>query len=305
MNGEPVMVEADQQPQSVVELVQRTVARFPGKEAIRWKAGGGWSSWTYGEFWERATATSLGISQMGVGAGDRVGILSRSRPEWLVADLACMALGAVTCPLYPGDPPARMAAILERVGARVVIVEDAKLVQRLRAGLSGSDLDLRIVLFDAHPAADAPVTLASLARNADLSPDARAGWEQIWRTLHPAQVATIVHTIGADGDPLGVVVSHGNLLHSFHATVQVISVTSADVVLSVLPLSHMFERGGTVLAGLGTGASIAFAERQIQRWAADMGEVQPTLMASIPLFFERIEHRIKTGVATGPAYRRA
>jgi long-chain acyl-CoA synthetase len=75
--------------------------------------------------------------------------------------------------------------------------------------------------------------------------------------------------------------------------------------LSVLPMSHMFERGGAMLAGLGSGATIAFAERQIDRWAADMGEVQPTLMASIPLFFERIEHRIKTGVATGPAWRRA
>jgi long-chain acyl-CoA synthetase len=70
-------------------------------------------------------------------------------------------------------------------------------------------------------------------------------------------------------------------------------------------MSHMFERGGAMLAGLGAGAAIAFAERQIERWAADMGEVQPTLMASIPLFFERIEHRIKTGVATGPAYRRS
>jgi long-chain acyl-CoA synthetase len=70
-------------------------------------------------------------------------------------------------------------------------------------------------------------------------------------------------------------------------------------------MSHMFERGGAMLAGLGAGAAIAFAERQIERWAADMGEVQPTLMASIPLFFERIEHRIRTGVATGPAYRRA
>jgi long-chain acyl-CoA synthetase len=144
-----------------------------------------------------------------------------------------------------------------------------------------------------------------LVKNQAPSPDALADWETTWRKIHPAQVATIVHTMGVDGDPLGVVASHGNLLHSFHATVQAISITSSDVMLSVLPMSHMFERGGAMLAGLGAGATIAFAERQIERWAADMGEVQPTLMASIPLFFARIEHRIKTGVATGPAWRRA
>jgi len=303
--GEPIAVAADKWPQSVVELVQRTVQRSPDKEAIRWKAHDSWSSWTYAELWGQVASVSIGLRGMGIGAGDRIVILSRSRPEWLVADLACLALGAVTCPLYPGDPPARMAAIVQRVGARLVFVEDAKLRQRLRSGTSGTELDRRIVLFDSDPADGTTMTLLGLARDADLSPDALASWESTWRAIHPAQVATIVHTIGVDGDPLGVVVAHGNLLHSFHATVEAIPVTSADVILSVLPLSHMFERGGTVLAGLGTGATIAFAERQIERWGPNMAEVRPTLMASIPLFYERIEHRIRTGVATGPAYRRA
>jgi len=305
VSGEPLAVAAADRPRSVVELIWRSVERTPDKEAIRWKAGGGWPSWTYAELWAQVASASIGLRQMGIGAGDRVVILSRSRPEWLVADLACMALGAVTCPLYPGDPPARMAEIVRRVGPRLLFAEDGKLVQRLRSALSSSELEARIVLFEPNPAGGTAITLADLVRDADRSPEALADWERTWRTINPAQVATIVHTIGVDGDPLGVVASHGNLLHSFHATVQAISITSSDVMLSVLPMSHMFERGGAMLAGLGAGATIAFAERQIERWAADMGEVQPTLMASIPLFFERIEHRIKTGVATGPAYRRA
>jgi len=303
--GEPLEVAAADRPRSVVELIWRSVQRTPDKEAIRWKAGGGWPSWTYAELWAQVAAASIGLRQMGIGAGDRVVILSRSRPEWLVADLACMALGAVTCPLYPGDPPARMAEIARRVGARLVFAEDARLLQRLRSAQASSELDARIVLFDPDPAGGAAMTLADLVKNQAPSPEALADWETTWRKIHPAQVATVVHTMGVDGDPLGVVASHGNLLHSFHATVQAISITSKDVMLSVLPMSHMFERGGAMLAGLGSGATIAFAERQIERWAADMGEVQPTLMASIPLFFERIEHRIRAGVATGPAWRRA
>jgi long-chain acyl-CoA synthetase len=303
--GEPLTVAAADRPRSVVELIWRSVERTPDKEAIRWKADGGWPSWTYAELWAQVASASIGLRGMGIGAGDRVLLLSRSRPEWLVADLACMALGAVTCPLYPGDPPGRMAEIARRVGARVVFAEDAKLLQRLRSAPSGSELDARIVLFDPETAIGAAMTLADLVRDADPSPHALADWARTWRTIHPAQVATIVHTIGADGDPLGAVVAHGSMLHSVHATIQAIPISSADVLLSVLPLSHLFERVAASLAGLGAGATIAFAERQIERWAADMAEVRPTVMASIPLYYERIEHRIRTGVAAGPAYRRA
>jgi long-chain acyl-CoA synthetase len=303
--SEPLAVQADARPQSIPELVHRSAQRVPDNQAVRWKTNDGWSSWTYAELWAQVAAVSMGLRHMGIGAGDRILILSRSRPEFLVADLASLALGAVTCPMYPGDPPARLATIARRVGARLAFVEDAKLLQRLRSTPAGAELDARIVLFEADLVGGRVTTLAGVAAQAIGSPDALADWENIWRTINPAQVATIVHTIGVDGDPLGVVVSHGNLLYSFEATIQSIPVSAADVFLSVLPMSHMFERGGPILAGLGSGATIAFADRKMERWAADMTDIRPTLMAAIPLFFERIEHRIRTGIAGGPAYRRA
>ena len=299
--GEPLTVSAGDLPASIVALVHRSVERNPDGEAIRWKTPGGWSSWTYRQLWDQVAATSIGLRGLGMGAGDRVVILSRSRPEWLVADLACQALGAVTCPLYPGDPPARLASLTRAVGARWFLVEDARLLSRLRSGMGDEPLPGRVTLFDAHDS-------GGLSGLADLSiaPSSAAltDWERTWRALHPAQVSTIVHTIGTDGVPLGVVVSHGNLVHSFHAIVQAIPITSADIVLSVLPMSHMFERGAGILAPIGVGATVAFAERQIERWAADMAEVRPTLMATIPLFFERLEQRILADVARGPGYRR-
>lgn len=302
--GEPLLAPAETRPRSVVELVHRSVQRVPDNQAVRWKAGAGWSSWTYAELWAQVAAVSMGLRQMGIGAGDRILILSRSRPEFLVADLACLALGAVTCPVYPGDPPARLATIARLVGARLAFVEDAKLLQRLRSTAEGAGLEAPVVLFEAGQAGGTVTTLAGVA-DVNRSPEALAGWERTWRTINPAQVATIVHTIGVDGDPLGVVVSHGSLLHSFAATVQVIPISAADVFLSVLPMSHMFERGGTILVGLGSGATIAFADRKMERWAADMTDVRPTIMPAIPLYFERIEHRIRIAVATGPRYRRA
>ena len=143
-----------------------------------------------------------------------------------------------------------------------------------------------------------------LRRTAAGSP-ARNAWDRDWRQLSPAQVSTIVHTIGTDGVPLPVVVAHGNLVHSVHAILQGLPMTSADTVLSVLPMSHMFERAAGILAPIGVGATVAFADRQFERWAGDMAQVRPTLMASIPLFFERIEHRVATELARGPGFRRS
>jgi long-chain acyl-CoA synthetase len=218
-----------------------------------------------------------------------------------VADLACQALGAVTCPLYPGDPPTRMAHIATSLGARWFLVEDAKLLGRLRSGMVDAHLPGQVVLFDAHDGEGLP-GLADLARAPTGA--ALADWERTWRSLHPAQVATVVHTIGSDGVPLGVVVAHASLVHSFHAILQVLPVTSEDVGLSVLPMSHMFERAVGILVPIGTGARVAFAERQIERWADNMAEVRPTLMACIPLFFERFEQRVLADLAQGPRYRR-
>ncbi len=119
------------------------------------------------------------------------------------------------------------------------------------------------------------------------------------------QVATISHTVAEDGDALGVVIAHGNLLHSYEAIVQAISPSSEARVLSVLPMSHMFERGAGILVPLGVGATVSFADRQIDRWRGDMIEVRPTAMATIPLFLERVEQRVTMAVADGPAWRRA
>jgi long-chain acyl-CoA synthetase len=300
--GEALVIPATDLPASIVELVHRSVERSPDHEAVRWRTPAGWSSWTYRQLWDQVAATSIGLRALGLGAGDRVVILARSRPEWLVADLACLALGAVTCPIYPGDPPARMADLLASVAARFLLVEDAKLLGRLRSGMGDTPLPGPVVLFDARDGGG----LLSLADLAGAPSEATlADWERTWRAIHPAQVATIVHTIGTDGVPLGVVVAHGNLIHSFHAIVQAVPIRSTDVLLSVLPMSHMFERGASILATIGVGATVAFAERQIDRWAADLAEVRPTLMASIPLFFERFEHRVLADLARGPGYRRA
>ena len=109
--GVPLTVPETHQPRNIVAALQATVRRQSDQEALRWKDQGHWIGLTYAELWNRVRATSLALHQRGVRAGDHVVILARSRPEWVVADFATLALGAVVCPIYPGESDARIEQI--------------------------------------------------------------------------------------------------------------------------------------------------------------------------------------------------
>ena len=133
---EPLTVaEADRMP-NVVALIARAAEQHGDREAMRWKLtkaqraeeGGEakWTSRTYREMWDWVTNVSLGLKDMGIGDGDAVCIIARTRPEWTVADLASLALGAVTCPIYPQSEPGQAAFVINNVRARAIFVENAQ-----------------------------------------------------------------------------------------------------------------------------------------------------------------------------------
>lgn len=309
VTGEPLRIPAAERPQNLLELVQRSARRWPGHEALRWRPApgvadrmtGGWASWTFAELWEQIRSVSLGLREIGLSEGDRVVLLSRSRPEWVVADLAVLALGAVTCPIQPSEPPLRIAAQLRHLAPRLVIVENDHLLHRIHRGV-GQTGELPVVGID--PLADAAGpqrTLSSIGVATSPTSGAAQRWEAAALAIQPDRLATIVHTMAEDGEPRGAMLTHGNVVHSALAAAQAIPVSPADVVLSVLPLSHMFERGGNVLACLHAGSTVVFADRAMERWGADMLEVRPTVMCCVPLFFDQLERQIRRQVAAGPS----
>ena len=310
--GEPLRVPPAERPRNLLELLQRSARRWPNHEALRWRrapadegaAADGWASWTYAELWGQIRATSLGLRGLGVGDGDRVVILSRSRPEWVVADLAILALGAVTCPIQPSEPPSRIAAQLRHLAPRLLIVENDHLLHRLRRGTGTLPVVPLVGIDSLEAGAGAGRTLAALAGAAAHTPDEADRWESAALAIEPGHLATIVHTMAEDGEPRGAMLTHGNVVHSAVAATQAIPISAADVILSVLPLSHMFERGANVLGCLGVGATVVFAERAMERWAADMAEVRPTVLCCVPLFFDLLEQGIQRQVAGRPASAR-
>lgn len=310
--GEPLRESPGDRPRNLLELIHHSVRRWPDHEAIRWRqvpaegpvAASAWKSWTFAELWDQVRAVSLGLRGLGLVEGDRVVILGRSRPEWLVADLASLALGAVTCPIQPSEPPARIASQLRRLAPRLVIVENDHLLHRLRRG-TGEAFDVPAVGME--PLAGSPGhadSLAQLAAAADRSPEAARTWEAEALAIDPSRLATIVHTMADDGEPRGAMLTHGNVVHSCMAATQAVPISMPDVLLSVLPLSHMFERGCGVIASLGVGATVVFADHSMERWASEMAAVRPTVMCCVPAFYQEFEDRIRSRAAGRPAYAR-
>jgi long-chain acyl-CoA synthetase len=302
MNPEPITLAPADRPANLVDLVHRTVQRHPDREALRWKprGAGEWTSRSYRELWEWVESVSLGLRAIGMRSGDRAVILSHSRAEWVVADLASLALGAVTCPIYSGEKPDKVDFMVRNVGAQFVFAESAQQVAKLPA----DDGSARVIVFD-PPSSPAPDLLpfGDLPAAADVTAPSRLAWRETWSVLDRESVATIVHTSGTSGEPKGVVLTHGNVIHNYEAAIQVLPFDEHDLALSVLPLSHMLERAAGMYVPLGLGTAVAFAEPVMERWASNLAEVRPTVMVTVPLFFQRIHQRVMAEVARQPAWK--
>jgi len=302
--GPPLKLPPDQRARSLVELVWRTIEAHGDHEALRWKQDDAWAGCSYAQMGQRILKASLGLASLGVGRGTRVAIISGSRPEWLIADLASLALGAVTCPIHPAEADDVVAFMLRNVEAEVVLLESRRLLNRLRPIIDGMEGIRSIVVLDEADGDEVPVpTLFSLTP-ADVNDDSRAAWREGWAAISPDDVATIVHTSGSTGTPKGVVLTHGNIIHNCYAVLEAIPFTTDDLALTILPLSHMYARAAGMFAPLAIGVTVAFAEPVMERWASNLVEVRPTVMLSVPPFFERIRRRVMADVERRPAMQR-
>lgn len=316
--GEPLRLAPEDRAANLLDLVHRSVSRHGGRVALTWKSrsrrrarNGGrapgetaWQSVTFDELWSWVERVAHAFDAWGVRPGDRVVIISRSRPEWLVADLAALSLGAVTCPIYHAERDQRIGFILGNTGARFAIVETEQLARRLRAAAVGHPLE-KIAVFDA-PAepAEGLTGFEELVAAVEGAGDGWGPrWEARWRALKLDDIATVVHTSDTTDDPKGAILSHGNLVAVCESSPQALPFLESDVAMSVLPLSHIAERAGGQFVPLAIGASVTFAEPIIERWPQNLVEVRPTAMVTVPQFFSKMYRRIVDAVEAGPGWK--
>jgi long-chain acyl-CoA synthetase len=311
---EPLVVAPEDRARNVVDLIHRSVERNAGREAMRWKLPKSqrpegateavWTSRTYREMWDWVTSLSLGLKDIGIHDGDSVAIIARTRPEWVIADLASMALGAVTCPIYPQSEAGQAAFVINNVSARLIFVENAQQAAKIASIRDQCPTLEHVVALE--PSGKLPpgtLTMDDVMARADIDAANRLRWQDGWRAIDRDHIATVIHTSGTTANPKGAVLSHGNLLFNFEAANQVVDFYETDTFLSFLPLSHIYGRIVDEVIALGRGAAVAYAEAVIERLPANMVEVRPTVMGAPPRLYERVYARVLSTVESGSPTR--
>jgi long-chain acyl-CoA synthetase len=311
---EPLTVPAEDRAANIVELIHRSVERNGAREAMRWKlpkkqrseetAEGGWTSRTYREMWDWVTAVSLGLRDLGIGDGDAVAIIARTRPEWVIADFASLAVGAITCPIYPQSEAGQVAFIINNVGAKAIFVENAQQAAKVASVRDDCPSLVHVISFEASgKLPPGTLTVDDVMARADVDAANRLAWQDGWRAIERDHLATVIHTSGTTGNPKGATLTHGNVLFNYEAANQVVDFYETDVFLSFLPLSHIFGRIMDQVVALGKGATVAYAEAIIERLPANMVDVRPTVMGAPPRLYERVYGRVLSAVEGGSPMR--
>lgn len=286
-------------PRTLNELFFGAMDRLAAKPAVlRRKTAGRWEDISGSAMLARVHDVSLGLRDLGVGAGDRVAILSENRPEWAMADYACLALRAADVPVYPSLPAKQVEYILRDSGVAAIFVstkQQLAKVQEIRGNLPA----LRhVIVFDDLAAVEGTLPFVDVAIRGRQAQSRFGDWRAEALAVGPQDLATIIYTSGTTGDPKGAMLTHGNITSNVVACVTLLEITEADECLSFLPLSHIFERMVGHYTMLHRGVTISYATSP-DTVAAEMTEIRPTLMAAVPRLYEKIYARVLDSATTG------
>ena len=275
--------------------------KYPDRPALSSKPSGSkeWVTLTYQELASQVKQVSLGLLALGIERGDRVALLSENRPEWVITDLAALAVGAVTVPVYPTLPASQVAHILADSGAKAVIVSDAKQMAKVLASRENTPNLSVFITIDAASAQDGALTLASV-----IDAGASAAFDETYEarrdSVQHGDLMSLVYTSGTTGSPKGAMLSHGNMAAALDgANAKFPEFTPPnDVALSFLPLSHIFERVTYYLV-LTQGAHTAYND-SIFKLLDNLAEIKPTFMQCVPRVFESIQDRVLDSIEKLP-----
>jgi long-chain acyl-CoA synthetase len=278
---------------SVPALCLAATLKYGKADALNHKIGGKWINVSAETFVERVRHIALGLANLGIKRGDRVALLSENRPEWSITDLAILSLGAVNVPIYTTQAIDQIRYILTDSGARAIFISNRRLYKHAKPALDRLGFLDRVIFFDAEGSegVERAMTLEALEeegrRQLRRAPVAFADYLS---AVLPQDLATIIYTSGTTGEPKGVMLNHNNFISNVLAITDGLPISSTDVALSVLPLSHIFERTGFYVFCY-NGMSVYYAA-SFDQVGENLREVRPTVMTAVPRLFEKVYHRI-------------
>jgi long-chain acyl-CoA synthetase len=280
--------------------------KFGTRPFVWCKRAGAWQALTYAQAGAEVRRVAHGLLALGVTAGDRVALVAENRPEWPIADLAIMSIGAITVPAFTTNTTTDHRHVLSHSGARGVIVSSRTIAERLLpAAFEAPDLSF-VVTMEHLPIAQRiakrivtwdDMLAAGEGRSDDL--------DMAIARLGRADTCCFIYTSGTGGTPKGVMLTHGSILCNCTGAYHLLRDLGVghEVFLSFLPLSHAYEHTVGQFFPMTIAAQIYFAE-SIERLTENMVEIRPTIMTAVPRLYEAMHQRILRGVAKAKPLQR-
>ena len=281
-------VEVQNKPDCLLHKVNGRYQGISSREALR-----------------KAAALAAALERLGVTPSQRIALISENRPEWTLTDYAILGLGGITVPIYPTLLEPDVEFILRDSNCEgVVVATDGQLRKVL-------NVQRRLPSIKFVLAVDCSGVVETGAVRWENCAESALNWSDAARTeafkaralaARPGDVASLVYTSGTMGQPQGVILTHSNIASNVRSASEVFPLDSSDVLISFLPLSHVFERMVEFLC-FWKGVSIAFAEG-LETLPQNLREIRPTVMAVVPRVLEKIHDQVMDGVRRLPAAKR-
>jgi long-chain acyl-CoA synthetase len=259
------------------------------------QVSGRWTAISSADLYRDVAGVSRALRDWGISKGDRVAILSENRPEWTMADFACLLIGAVVVPIYATLTEEQTAYILRDAGARVVFVSSKKQFQKVSDKRDSTSIERIAVMDDLE--SEGAASMSQLRKNGP--PQRDASFDEFALSIAtPSDLATIIYTSGTTGTPKGAMLTHGNIASNISCSLNGFDIGPSDTSISFLPLSHITARH-LDLALLYRGATLAYVPF-IEQLPKALLEVRPTLVVAVPRVYEKVYAKADLGAKTFP-----
>ena len=275
---------------SLGDMLRRTANRVPDKVAMLVPKGSQFEEIRYRELFDVVRNYAGAIKGLGVSRGDRLALISENCVEWSYVDWACRCLGVVVVPIYPTLPADQASYIVKDSGSKLVVAGGADQLAKV-ACLDESDA----ILLKGDDSLEAKVT-------SGVFPMTEAAFKAEIDATAPEDLSTIIYTSGTTGLPKGAMLPHRAFIHVCECAQRQFPLTEADVFLTFLPMSHVYERVAGQALPICLGATIAYA-KSLASLAGDMQKVKPTVLLCVPRFLESFSDKVLDTIRKAPPIR--
>jgi long-chain acyl-CoA synthetase len=278
------------EPSTLGRLFVDSAEKHRKPDAFNYKSFFGWEKISSEEAVTRAGNIALGLCLLGLSKSDRAAIIANNSPNWSLVDAGCQIAGVIDVPIYTTLSLDSIAYILNDSESRVLFVGDEALLSHIDRSLQDCSSIEKVVLMQGEK--KGVLSLAELERLGGGLRDTKPSLlEELLTASEPTDPATLIYTSGTTGEPKGVILTHANLVTNAIDTSEKYGFTENDRPLSVLPLSHVFERSAMYIY-IYNGMSVHFAE-SIEKLPDNFAEIKPSIFVGVPRIFEKIYARAK------------